>query len=233
MRRLFGALLVVIALAAVPLAAVSAAPTYYLPPASHETSVRAEWDLTSPGPATRSDTFLAAWTPPSTTWDGAGAVQVVFTTSRFSCDVSSDTWRFRWSFGSAQVPRSALAVSGRGATLDADVSVETRENAGSGCTTANRYGSPGVLIGTGTISIAATWDVNGRWEAHRSCSLDQAGALLFVGTSRSASDVAASMTVTGPVRLTAPADRLVEGSLWRDTTTARPNNGQWPCPPGG
>lgn len=233
MRRLSGALLAAIAMAALPLAATSAAPTSYVPPASHETSASAEWDLTSPGAATRSDTFLSAWTPPSTTWDAAAAVKVVFTTSRFSCDASSDTWRFRWSFGWAEAPRSALTVSGRAATLDADVPVETRENAGSGCASADRYGSPGVLIATGTATIAATWDVNGTWEAHRSCSLDQAGELLFVGTSRSATDLTASMTVTGSVQLTAPSDRLVDAGLWRATTTARPNNGQWPCRPAG
>lgn len=228
MRRLSAGLLAVVAILVFPLAA-SAAPTSYLPPASHETSARAEWALAGPGrPA---DTFLSAWTPPSTTWQGASKVKVYFSTGRFTCDTSSDTWTFRWSLGWVEAPRSALSVSSQGATLVAAVPVETRENTGSGCATADRYASPGTLVGEGIATVAAGWDVTGTWESHRSCSLDQAGTLLFVGGSRSTTDASAWMTVGGAVQLSAGADRLVTADLWRSSVTARPNNGQWPCRP--
>lgn len=231
MRRLFRPLLAGAVLAVLPLGVVTAAPTTYLPPATHETTVRAEWDLASQGAASTPDTFLTAWTPSTVPRDGAASVTGVFSTNRFTCDASSDTWRFRWSYGTFDAGRGVLTFSGQGASLTATLQVETRETAGSGCATADRYGTPGTLIADGTATISAIWAVQGAWDAARSCWLNQARDVLHVGTSRSTDEVAASMTVTGVLTLTVADSRLTSGSLTRAMETARPNTGQWPCRP--
>lgn len=228
MRRLGIALLAVLATAVLSPVALAAAPPF-VPPASHETSLRAEWDLTGPGAPSSPDTFLTAWTPVTTGQTAPAEVKGTFSTNRFTCDTSTDTWRFRWSYGWFQVPRSSLSVSGRDATLTASFPVETRENAGSGCATADRYASPGTLIASGTATLTAGWSVEGDWQSGRTCWLSQAKDLLYVATSRSVDDVAAWLTLSGSVALSAGADRLTSGSLWRTMTSARPNNGQWPC----
>lgn len=231
MRRLVTTLLVAGTMIAFPPAALGAEPASVGPGPMHETTARTEWDLTSPGAPSTADTFLTVWTRSDMGPDTPAGVTGVFSTNRFTCDASSDTWRFRWSYGTFDAGRGAFTVSNRGATLDATVQIETRENTGSGCATADRYASPGTLIANGTAWITAGWTVEGDWQAARSCWLNQAGDLLYVGMSRWTREVSAWLTLSGALQLTVGADRLTSASLWRDQSSTRPNNGQWPCGP--
>lgn len=221
MRRLFIVLTLAAALAGLTLAPSVAAEE---PPATHMVSAAASWGASGATTPHDPGQSLSLWAR-----SGTNQLDGWYASSSFTCDASSNT--YRWVLGNADIdaPRTAFRIDGKGATFTADVVVVTSEYQGTGCAWPPVNLGTRTIIGSTTVRLSAGWTVVGDWENTKECKYTQTAGVVYPIRTRQAAPVTAWMTVGAPVGVSVGPDQLVWASLYRQWITDKAAKDQWDC----